>query len=537
MRLAGEHRVRDPVHALAAHLDQALGLAVHPRRHEVAADARLGARAVGHLGGRVVRTAGAEIRRPPHAVRVVVQQRRQREIDDQVPPVQRRKPRRHPSCHQRDQPRRPQLAERRHQRLAGRVALAEQGGALVGGGVVEQLAQLRLHHRPLFLDDEDLAQPGREVGQPRRLHGERQPHLVEPQTGRGEVVRRQVEPAEDLHQVDVRLARGDDAERGALGRDHRAVDRVDAGEGAHRVELGVQPRLDGQRGQVGPAVVQPVGGGRVAGAGAHGVGVVPGGHALRERVEVDGGAAFDHLRQRREPDPRAREPRQRPAVEPELQHLRHRRGRHGRHAPRLERLVALVRRRGRHAAVVIARDDEHAAVRGGAVGVAVLERVARAVHARPLAIPEREDAFDRALRVGFDALRAEHGGGGQLLVDRGQEADAEFIEPRLRLPHLLIDHAERGAAVAADEAGGVQAALRVERLLHRHQADQRLRAGEEDRARRGPQVVGQAVVGAQGGGGVHAGNFRCRRGVIGSFLPSVWLKIGMNEPNAAETRE
>ena len=37
-----ELRVRDPVDAFAAHLDQARGVAVHPRGHEVAADAGLG---------------------------------------------------------------------------------------------------------------------------------------------------------------------------------------------------------------------------------------------------------------------------------------------------------------------------------------------------------------------------------------------------------------------------------------------------------------------------------------------------------------
>ena len=44
--------------------------------------------------------------------------------------------------------------------------------------------------------------------------------------------------------------------------------------------------------------------------------------------------------------------------------------------------------------MVVARHHQHAAVRRRAVGVAVLERVARAVDARPLAVPQREDALD-----------------------------------------------------------------------------------------------------------------------------------------------
>ena len=59
----GERRLADPVRALAAHVGPAERIAVHPLRHEVAADARIGAHALRHDGGRVVRAAGAEIRR------------------------------------------------------------------------------------------------------------------------------------------------------------------------------------------------------------------------------------------------------------------------------------------------------------------------------------------------------------------------------------------------------------------------------------------------------------------------------------------
>ena len=57
----GERRLADPVGALAAHLGEALGVAVHPLHHVVAADAGVGARAFGHDGRGVVRAAGAEI--------------------------------------------------------------------------------------------------------------------------------------------------------------------------------------------------------------------------------------------------------------------------------------------------------------------------------------------------------------------------------------------------------------------------------------------------------------------------------------------
>ncbi len=115
--------------------------------------------------------------------------------------------------------------------------------------------------------------------------------------------------------------------------------------------------------------------------------------------------------------------------------------------------------------MVVAGDDEDAAVRRCAVGVAVLERVAGAVDARPLAVPHREDALGGPLGVGLDTLSAEHRRRRELLVDRRQELDAGAIEALGGLPRLLVDHAERRAAVAADESprrdagGGVAVAL------------------------------------------------------------------------------
>ena len=45
-----ERRLADPVGALRAHLGVALGAAVHPEHHVVAADAGIGARALRHDG-------------------------------------------------------------------------------------------------------------------------------------------------------------------------------------------------------------------------------------------------------------------------------------------------------------------------------------------------------------------------------------------------------------------------------------------------------------------------------------------------------
>ena len=60
--LVAERLLTCPGHALAAHLGEADGAAVHPDAHEVAANARHGTRAFRHLGGGVVWAARAEPR-------------------------------------------------------------------------------------------------------------------------------------------------------------------------------------------------------------------------------------------------------------------------------------------------------------------------------------------------------------------------------------------------------------------------------------------------------------------------------------------
>jgi hypothetical protein len=59
--LLGERRLADPRYAFGAHVRERRGAAVHPDRHDVAADARRGTAAFRHVGRRVVRAARAEI--------------------------------------------------------------------------------------------------------------------------------------------------------------------------------------------------------------------------------------------------------------------------------------------------------------------------------------------------------------------------------------------------------------------------------------------------------------------------------------------
>src|SRR5690606_3767372 len=108
--------------------------------------------------------------------------------------------------------------------------------------------------------------------------------------------------------------------------------------------------------------------------------------------DVDGGGALDRLVHTLESDPEAGEPRQRPPGEAVFQQFLHRTREQHRDVVRGERLLTLVRDRGGLARMIVAHRDQYATVRRGALAVAVLERVATAVHARTLAVPDRIDA-------------------------------------------------------------------------------------------------------------------------------------------------
>ncbi|MCY1402507.1 hypothetical protein D9M71_176510 [compost metagenome] len=110
--------------------------------------------------------------------------------------------------------------------------------------------------------------------------------------------------------------------------------------------------------------------------------------------------------------------------------------------------------------------------------VAMLEDIAAAVHTRAFAVPHGEHAV--VTRAGEQAglLAAPDGGSGQFFVDPWLEVDVVFLEEGLGFPEALVEVAERRAAVAGDEAGGVQAVRLVPLLLQHRQAGEGLGAGE-----------------------------------------------------------
>ncbi len=287
-----------------------------------------------------------------------------------------------------------------------------------------------------------------------------------------------------FHQVQVALAGGDDAVAGFREVVNLAVDRVRFRKRHDGRLFSLHAFLDLRSGEVGPADVQ----------------------AVRRRREVtrrdeprrwrqlDRHCRFDGLGNRLETNPHSRKARQRNAIQAVLEVF----GNIGRvqdgHEPRQERDIGLVRHRRRDAAVIITRDHQHAAIGRTAVRVAVFQCIAGPVEARSLAVPDTEYPIRRLAGFRFDLLRPEYGGGGEVLIDGGQELDVFPVKQVLRAPQLDVVAAERGTAVTADEPGRIEAGRTVQFPLHQRDPHQRLRAGQEDAARVAAITVEQFVV-------------------------------------------
>src|SRR3954463_2717658 len=115
--------------------------------------------------------------------------------------------------------------------------------------------------------------------------------------------------------------------------------------------------------------------------------------------------------------------------------------------------------------------------RAGEVGMA--EGIAAAVDARALAVPHAEHAVVPALPAQLRLLRAPERGGREVFVDAGLETHMRGVEEFLRPLELLVEAAERRAAIAGDQPGGVQPRAAVALALHQAKAHQRLKAGHE----------------------------------------------------------
>ena len=435
--LVGERRLTDPGHAFAAHLGEGLRPPVHPRRHVMAADAGHGAAALRHHGGGVVRAAGAEERLALHqrlprlGVLLPVEELDAAADALVVEELQQAAADRHGDAGRR------QLVIGRQQLARFLVELADDARAHVRVPVVKLFLELVLDERPLFLDHDDLFQTLGEAADAFALQRPRHGDLVDGQPDIGGHLLGNLKIVQRLPDVQIALAGRDHAQPGPGRGYHRLVQPVGAGEGQSRVELVLHQPLFLLERRIGPADIEP--------ADRH--------VELRQdvidaqRVDRHGSGAFDRLGDRLEGDPAAGKARHRPAHHAEIEEfLNARRVQHRDHGMH-EGMLGLVRERGGLAAMVVAGQHQHAAMARRSRRVAVLEHVARPVHARTLAVPHGIDAVIARTGEHADLLAAPNGGGAQLLVHARLKLDMVGGQELPRLPQRLIESAQRRSAI------------------------------------------------------------------------------------------
>ena len=465
MAAPGERRLADPLGAFAAHLGETLRRAIHPQCHEMTADPGGGERPFRHLGGRIVRAAGAEIGRARADVLRVGQHRLELpETGDAGGDLLRGADGAQDA-----------LAERNgdivgveralggKQPVAAFVLLADDGG--LHGAAVEVLAKLHLDQRTLLLNHDDRFEAAGEIGDVLEIERPGATDLEEAHADAvgGRLVDTDV--FQRLADVEIALADGDDAElrTGAAGIDH-AVQPVGADEGGRRGALGlVQPLLLTEH-------IQFVA--DVEAAGRH----VEFGQDDRDPVQrgIDARRRFDVVLDAFDGAPQAGETRQREPVKAVVDDLLHAGGIEDRDHGIDEMVFRGVGVGRRFGHVVVAHQRQHAAMLRRACQVGVTEDVARAVDARPLAVPDGKDAVVAPLAGEFRLLRAPAGGGCEFLVQPRLEDDIGRRKLPFRFPQLQVEPAERRAAIAGDEACRVQPRLPVALALHQEHAHDRL---------------------------------------------------------------
>ena len=347
------------------------------------------------------------------------------------------------------------------------IELAVDARAHILAPVVQLFLERVFEDLALFLDHQDLFEASREIARDRRFERPDHIHFVQPDADLAAGVVVEAEVGERLARIEIGLARTHDPEARVRAVDHVVIELVRAHISEHRVELVIeQPRFLRER-RVGPADVQAVGRHREIGR-QHDL------HAVR--IDDDRRRRLDHIGHCLHADPQARITAHGPAVQAEVEVFLHRARKEHRKAGGLEHMVGLVRQGRTLGAVVVAGHHQHTAMAAGAGGVRMLEHIAATVHARAFAVPHRKHAVVFLLRVHRHLLGAPARGGREVFIDPGLEHHMVLLEVFLGLPTGLVDTAQRRAAIAGDEARGVQARGQIAHALEHGQTHQRLGA-------------------------------------------------------------
>ena len=317
--------------------------------------------------------------------------------------------------------------------------------------VIGEILDLRLHQRALVLDHDEALEPAREGGKADRLERPAHADLVDrdPEGARPRLV--DAEEVEGLTQIAIGLAGGDEADPRPAGAEGEPVDAVGPREGPRRRDpdladrdLVVEPVLEQHR----PVDV---------GARARIEFLARSADGMAAERDVDDAGGIHRVGERDHRHPQSRESRHLETHQAIVDHVLEIGRIEDRDLTVGELKLGLAGDRGGLGEMIVAGDRQHAAVAGGAGGIGVFEHVRGPVDARRLAVPEAEHPVAIRSRPRADRLlRSPYGGRRQFLVDARREVHVVGGEVGRRRDQLLIVAGERRAAVAGDEAGGLQ---------------------------------------------------------------------------------
>ena len=308
-------------------------------------------------------------------------------------------------------------------------------------------------------------------------HRIERPHhadFEQPEAERGAVVG-EAEIAERLQQVLPGLAGRDDADPRLRNVADDPIEAVGAGIGeCGRQLVIVEPlllgdrRVDRPRAQTSRRIARPFGDDDLR----------------RVGPDIDRAAALGDVGDDLHADPTTGKPRHGDAVQAVIDQLLGVRRIDHRHADGDERGVGEIDRGRGFRAVVVAGERDRPALGRGAGEVGVAQGVARAIDARPLAVPYAEHAIDGRARKAVEILRAPDRRRGEVLVEARAEDDVVALQQRPRAPEFDVVAPERRAAIAGNISAGVEALVGVAQALLDRQADERLHAGHVEPALR-----------------------------------------------------
>ena len=477
----GERRHADPRRAFAAHVGEVGKAAVgidQAHAHGVAADAAAGDLAREQQQRSIVRAAGTEIRWARGRGRDLA--RASRDVVDEM----------HASrdvfggsaC-------RKQAADHFRDLVGIEFARGRKQGRAAGvdltddrrpcGHRIQRVAQMQLEEAALFFDHQDGFKTLREFARERGVEREGHAELRDANAELAELIFANAQIAQGLREIVIRFSGAREAQprpdRTGL-RPHPDILRpvpviqpIQARELDRRLQA---PRVDFVLERERHRRHQP----RVDGL------LIIFGNANFRLIGIDhhGSTAVADIGDQFQPHPGARKSRKRDGIEAVIDDFLRISGIQKRNADIIETEVALMRDSRAFAAMIVAGEDQRAAVRSGSREIGMAKNVAGAIDAGSFAVPDADDAIDIRFADDRKNLAAHDRGRGEIFVDAGTKNDIVLLEQLARSRQLKIVAAERRAFVAGNERAGLQARAAIAAHLIHRQPHQRLDAGEID---------------------------------------------------------